>query len=223
MNEVEYISLRDSLLKIASTIPRNWGRIQNDNTDSKINMFKLNDYSSLLRAIENCSPETKQYFKRRWFLWKCAQCDEYLFYRNADINKNTNPYDQKWDIEFFGNPNLRFDIKSTTIPREIKNKIGDVFPTNHKEIIKFNYDNQSKGVRNFFQNRLFIVHIPMIDIYENTLRARFEEKKSIIEMYIQQIKSKENYIFYEYNGCKSDIIYIDSNCSYLFASTELNR
>jgi hypothetical protein len=227
MNLNEFNALSKHLSEIAELIPLRWGKIQNDNTDGKINMFTYNNFQTLENAIRNFPNETQDYFKKRWFLWKCAQCDEFLFYRHLDIVSNPNHKDQDWDFEFFGNSELRFDLKGTLVPREIKERYpGIVVPNNSMEIIKFNYEHQSKGVRNNHQNRLFLIHIPRTWNRENTLRANFPAKSLAIDCYINLLRRKQNYIFFNFEGVKTDIIYLIENSNnsirFEFASSSLN-
>jgi len=227
MNLTEFNTLSNHLSDVAQFIPLRWGRIQNDRTDGNINMFIYDTFQTLESAVGHLTSETKDYFKKRWFLWKCAQCDEFLFYRSTDIVSNPNHRDQDWDFEFFGNPNLRFDLKGTLVPRQIReNNPGLAIPNDPMEIIKFNYDEQSKGVRNHHQNRLFVVHVPRIWNRENFLRANFQAKSLAYDSYINQLRQNQNYNFFNYNGVKSDIIYLienlDNSIRFEFASTRLN-
>jgi hypothetical protein len=227
MNLIEFDYLSNHLSEVAQYIPIKWGKVQNDRTDRDINMFIYNTYYELENAIAGLPLETKDYFKKRWFLWKCSQCDEFLFYKNPDVISNPNSKDQDWDFEFFGRPELRFDLKGTVVPRQIREKnLGIVIPADPLELIRFNYDEQSKGVRNHHQNRLFIVHIPIVWHRENFLRANFKAKSIAYEHYISALKKKEEYNFFEYKGAKSDIIYLvegsDNSINFQFASIAIN-
>jgi hypothetical protein len=227
MNQNEFNALSNHLSAVAQEIPLRWGRIQNDRTDGNINMFIYNTFTDLVNALENLPNETQDYFKKRWFLWKCAQCDEFLFYQNEDIVSNPNFKDQDWDFEFFGRSDLRFDLKGTLVPRQIRERNPSIIiPNDHMEIIRFNYEEQSKGVRNHHQNRLFVVHIPKIWNRENYLRANFEAKSIAYQAYVNKLRNNPNYKFFNYNGLKSDIIYLvenpDNSISYEFASKSIN-
>jgi hypothetical protein len=227
MNQNEFIALSTHLSFIAHKIPLRWGRIQNDSTDSNINMFIYNTFTDLDNALRNLPNETQDYFKKRWFLWKCSQCDEYLFYKNKDIVRNPNFKDQDWDIEFFGRPDLKFDLKGTLVPREIRERNREIIiPDDHMEIIRFNYEEQSIGVRNHHQNRLFIVHIPRKWNRENHLRANFDAKSNAFETYVDKLRNNTNYNFFNYNGVKSDLIYlvenVDNSITFEFASDSIN-
>ncbi|WP_413995838.1 hypothetical protein [Maribacter sp. 2307ULW6-5] len=153
MTAAEFNILGKELQQLCTSIPLRWGAVQNDGTDRKINLFRCGNLQQLETEIAPFSEEDQHYFRRRWFLWKCSQVDEYLFYRQANIRKNPNPKDHAWDLEFNGS--LRFDVKGTVVPKQFR----DRFHTDQeKKLIEFYYRHQSKGVRHHLQNRLFLVH-----------------------------------------------------------------
>ncbi len=225
MTQVEFNELSNNLASISNQIPVRWGAVQNDKADSKINMFNHKTFESLQNALRDETAATKDYFNKRWFVWQCAQCDEFLFYAHYDITPNPNPYDQEWDIEFFGRQDWRFDIKGTVVPVQFRQ--GNSIPTDSLSIIEFNYEKQSRGVRNNFQNRLFIVHIPLNTATENPLRANFNAKQIVFNAYIEMLRQNPNYVFFDYRGVKSDLVYIvegqRGQISHYFASTVLNN
>lgn len=155
MNTAEFKKVSRELQELCKGIPLHWGAIQNDETDSKLNLFKIHSKEQLENNILEFKQDEKNYYRRRWFLWQCAKVDEYLFYQQNNVRKNPNRKDKDWDIEFQQNESLRFDIKSTIIPKIMRPnfKVKD-----EEKIIEFYYQNQSKGIRNHLQNRLFIVH-----------------------------------------------------------------
>nr|MBP7471316.1 hypothetical protein [Flavobacterium sp.] len=126
MKHPEYLQLSADLQQLLKMIPLHWGAIQNDGMDCKIKMFQIHSFADLEIQIQNLSEEDRNYFRRRWFLWKCAQCDEYLFCTNENVAPNPNAKDQGYDIEFNGNPELRFDVKGTVIPKKFRNNIDAV-------------------------------------------------------------------------------------------------
>lgn len=155
MNAAVYEKVSKELQELSKSIPLHWGAVQNDNTDAKLKLFRIKNKSQLEYKIANFNDEDKNYFRRRWFLWQCAKVDEYLFYQLEDICKNPNSKDKNWDIEFHKNQNLRFDIKSTIVPKNLRASFS---MDDEEKLIKFYYEKQSKGIRNHQQNRLFIVH-----------------------------------------------------------------
>ena len=90
MNDSQFQKLSNDLRSLARIIPLHWGAVQNNRFDSNINMFEIDSFEQLEAAIRDLTPELKNYFRRRWYLWKCAQCDEYLFnlsYNDKELAK----------------------------------------------------------------------------------------------------------------------------------------
>ena len=209
MTQDNYVNLSKDLQKLAKIIPLQWGNIQNDHLDNKIDMFRINNFNELERQISNLCDNSKNYFRRRWFLWKCAQCDEHIFSMNNNVKQNPNAKDQSYDIEFNDNPFLRFDIKGTVIPKVYRNDITSIMDS-PKDMIDFFYEKQSTGIRNHFQNRLFIVHHSLIkQEREMYLRCHWENKEKIYKKYSEHISINSNFI--NYKNVKADIIFIIEN------------
>lgn len=211
MDSQEYEKLAKDLQDLARIIPLRWGNIQNDRIDRKINMFNIHSFSELENAINHLEEFSKTYYRRRWFLWKCAQCDEYLFYRNNNVKPNPNPRDQSYDIEFNDDEYLRFDVKGTIIPRDFRTNTTAVL-NNPSNIVKFFYEKQSKGVRFNIQNRLFLVHHSFVkQEREMYLRCHWEFKKQVFEEYSNKISQTSKFI--TYNNVIADVIFIIENSS----------
>lgn len=156
MTDKEYTNLSQELQTLVKKIPLKWGWIQNNRVDGKIDMFSCSSsLESLERAIQDLSLEEKNYFRRRWFLWQCAQVDEYLFYQAENVERNPDHKDQSWDIRF--NDSMEFDVKGTVVPKAFRSSFS-IDAEFEEKVIKFYYEQQSKGVRFNIQNRLFIVH-----------------------------------------------------------------
>ncbi len=223
MTAQEFKVLSNQLAMIAPSIPLQWGSIQNDDTDSKIKMFGCATYNELKIALIDKNQDVKNYFKKRWFLWKCAQCDEYLFYKHNSIQRNPNDKNQDWDIQFFNNETLRFDLKGTVVPKKMRSGTN----IDNKEVINFFYNKQSRGIRDNVQNRLFVIHIPFKSENENVLRANFQAKAIIYNNYIKELKGKQNPIFFNYEKKLVDIIYIrehqDNTVDYEFAASSIDK
>ncbi len=209
MTYPEYLQLSSDLQQLVKKIPLHWGAIQNDGTDQQVDMFKINSFAALEIAIQNLSDDDQNYFRRRWFLWKCAQCDEYIFCSNTNVTPNPNPRSQEYDIEFNRNVQLRFDIKGTVIPKKFRDNIDSVLrdPT---DMIRFFYEKQSRGIRDNIQNRLFIIH----HSYRNEnremyLRCHWDFKTNLYAAYASRISQTSNFISYQ--NVKTDIIFIFEN------------
>lgn len=160
MNVKEFEKLSLDLRKLAKSIPLNWGQVQNNRSDDKINMFSIDSYEDLEKQIENLSEPEKNYLRRRWYLWRCSECDEFLFYINDNVEKKPDRYDKAWDVRF--GSSIAFDIKGTVIPRNMRNRV-EYLIDNPQEMIRFYYEEQSRGRRFDIQNRLFIVHHSFVD------------------------------------------------------------
>lgn len=209
MTQYQYEQMSSDLQSLAKIVPLHWGNIQNDVTDSEINMFQIQSFEELETKISQLTENSKNYFRRRWFLWKSAQCDEYLFCLNNYVAPNPNCKDQAYDIEFNGNSHLRFDVKGTVIPKKFRNDIKAVIndPT---PMIQFFYEDQSTGVRSNIQNRLFIVHHSFKNqAREMYLRCHWIFKRTVYREYSEKISQDSNFI-----KCKNvivDVIFIFEN------------
>lgn len=203
MTTAEFTTLSSDLRILSSKIPLHWGRVQNNYVDDQINMFSINSYADLEKNISHLTEEQKNYLRRRWYLWKCSECDEYLFYINPNTEKNPNPYDKEFDVII--NNKYKFDIKGTVIPKDLRRDVNDVI--NHPEgMIKFFYDKQSTGRRFDIQNRLFIVHHSFIDQRrEFYLRCAWNAKKIIYKEFCDKI---DNIKFMNIYNVKAGVIFI---------------
>lgn len=211
MNSSQYLKLSNELQDLIrkKEIPLNWGAIQNDQTDGKVKLFNIVTFDELKTAIVNLTADEIIYFKRRWFLWRCAQCDEYLFNLNSNVKLNPNSKDQKYDIEFDNDSTLRFDIKGTVIPRRFRENPEEIIkdPT---PIIDFFYEDQSTGVRNHTQNRLFLIHHSFKKLErEMVLRCHWKFKQEVYAAYASKISSNSKFITYK--EVKADVIFILEN------------
>lgn len=209
MTQSQYEQLAGDLQSLARIVPLNWGGIQNDGTDKQINMFQIHTFEELESETSTLSENSRNYFRRRWFLWKSAQCDEHIFCMNNNVTPNPNFKDQSYDIEFNNNASLRFDVKGTVIPRSFRSNIDEVIK-NPSDMIKFYYDEQSKGVRNNHQNRLFVIH----HSYRNQeremyLRCHWAFKINIYKFYSEKVNLNSNFI--NYQNAKADVIFIFEN------------
>jgi hypothetical protein len=209
MTHQEYLQLSADLQQLLKTIPLHWGAIQNDGMDCKIKMFQINSFAELEIRIQDLPEEDKNYFRRRWFLWKCAQCDEYLFGLNHNVTPNPNPKGQDYDIEFNGNSELRFDVKGTVIPKKFRDNI-DAIIQNPTEMVRFFYEKQSRGIRDHIQNRLFIIHHSFRSPErEMVLRCHWDYKANLYKEYASKISQTSNFISYQ--NVKSDVVFLFEN------------
>ena len=128
MDEAQFNSLSSDLRKVASMIPLRWGCVQNNEYDNelkeKCNIFSVKSKAELEDAIKDFDNSHKDYYRRRWYILRCADCDEYLFYRNKGAIKNPDRYDKKWDIRINGK--YDFDVKGTVIPKSLTDKYEEI-------------------------------------------------------------------------------------------------
>ena len=185
MNQNEFNQLSADLRTLATNIPLRWGAVENNRIDDKINMFLINSYAELETKIANLSEMERNYLRRRWYLWKCSQCDEYLFYKNENVVKNPVEFAKEWDVRI--NNSYDFDIKGTVIPKEMRDNIDGVL-NNPVPMVDFFYDKQSRGRRYDIQNRLFIVHHSFIDPQrEFYLRCAWQSNEKIYKQFCDRI------------------------------------
>lgn len=204
MNEREFAIVSAEVRKLAEQAPPlRWGEVQNDRMDAKLDMFGITMYCDLEKGIAQMTEDEQNYWRRRWFIWQCSRCDEFLFYRNPGVERNPNRKDKLWDIRINGQ--AEFDIKGTVIPNEMREQAKRLI-NDPKDIIEFYYKKQSKGVRYDMQNRLFIVHHSFFgDEREVYLRTAWQSKRGIYEEYVANINRIK---FYAYKGVQASVIFI---------------
>ena len=83
MTQAEFEVLSNDLRTVAPKIPLNWGRVQNNVYDSELkrvcNIFNVKTLNELEGYIALFDEAHKSYYRRRWYILRCADCDEYLF------------------------------------------------------------------------------------------------------------------------------------------------
>lgn len=106
MDKSEFDILSKDLRELATMIPLHWGGVQNNYVDYKINMFQINSFNELEKEISSLDEVKKNYLRRRWYLWKCSQCDEFLFYKNDNTEKIVIPMIKNMIFLLMANINL---------------------------------------------------------------------------------------------------------------------
>ena len=213
MNEEAFKKLSADLQELVKSIPLDWGKIQNNATDKKIDLFSCKCIDDLEFQIQNLTPLEQNYFKRRWFLWMCSKVDEYLFHKHSSVLKNPNSKDKSWDVAF--NNKYKFDIKGTVVPKSLIHQFNT---SNEAPLIDFYYQNQSKGIRHHIQNRLFIVHHSYKKKTRTLLlRCNWELKEKAYQKFIALI-NHSNINFYNYKNVLAKCIFIledeSGNCTF---------
>lgn len=199
----EFQILSNDLQMLRTNIPLRWGVVQNNKYDDNIEMFKISTYVELERRLNQLDDLRKDYLRRRWYLWKCSQCDEFLFYINNNVIKNPNKYDKEWDIKI--NNKYIFDVKGTVIPKAMRCEADNLI-SNPERMIDFFYDEQSKGRRFDIQNRLFLVHHSFVsEERELYLRSAWKSKRNIYKLFCEQI---DNVKLYNTHNVYASVIFI---------------
>lgn len=173
-----------------------WTCVQNNDWDKETKPFyiyRLRDLMLKLREIED--NDKRNYCLCRWFRYWCARCDENCFCWKGKAVLNKNEFDKNWDFKFNGVKNvddIEFDLKSTRMPEKFTKEERDFYFENPEKLIEWFYQNQSKGVRNGYQNRFFLIHLADDNRIENIKRISFNKKRDLIEKYFETIESGEH-------------------------------
>lgn len=192
-----------------------WGCVQNNDYDKDTKPFGVYRFSDLKQKVECLDGNfMKMYCICRWFRYWCARCDEYCFCFNGKAVLNPNVFDRGWDFEFKGINNvedIKFDLKSTRMPNEFSDEEKDFYRNNPENLIVWYYQKQSKGVRNGYQNRLFLVHLAEDARTENIKRVSFDKKRNLIGKYYESIESGKHQpytIVVDNHKVTSDILFV---------------
>ncbi len=207
MTSEQFDILATGLREVAPQIPLNWGHRQNNKYDNELkrvcNIYAVMTLADLENYIAGFDDDHKQYYRRRWYMLRCADCDEFLFYVNEGVEHNPVRFDKEWDIRINGR--YSFDVKGTVIPRSLRNNYTEVID-DPSGMIKFFYDEQSTGVRYDMQNRLFVVHHSLVaPEREFYLRCAWGSKRAVYKKFVDNI---DNIRFHTYKGCTSGVIFI---------------
>lgn len=208
MNAYDFEVLSKELKELVDKIPLKWGAIQNNIYDSRINMFSIFSYEELERQLSIIRDDNiKNYFRRRWFLWQCARCDEYLLCETGFGEPNPNKKSKEYDVKFLGSNELKFDVKGSLIPRNFRNQNINDLIKDPSSLAQWMFANQSTGVRFDIQNRLFIIHHSLVqDEREMYVRCEWQVKRNAYKQYVELLKSNKRFIYT--NGVKADFIWL---------------
>lgn len=207
LTQYQFDSISEELRGLVLEIPLKWGHVQNKEYDDKLkkvcNIFDEYSLADFKKRISVFDPEQIQYYLRRWFILRCAECDEYLFYLNHGVSHNQNRYDKKWDIKI--DDVVQFDVKSTVIPRCFRYYYESVL-VNPQGMVEFYYDYQSKSERYHWQNRLFIVHHSLVnEDRETKLRCKWGSKRYVFSRFVKEVR---NIQFMTYKGFTAGVIFL---------------
>lgn len=215
LTQEEYTKLSAHLSEISTVVPYKWGRMQLKELDRKLpKLFEYKTYDELNAAIEHNvqrgiivnTEEARNYYRHRWFIYKCSEVDEYLFKTQPNVI-NEGSTDPNKDFTF--KDKFGLDLKGTVILKQYKDKPNFVFE-NPLALIDSYYKQQSQDFhyRRRLQNRLFVVHHSFISPErEPILRTEFGIKSRIFEEYAKLVAQPEHQIYDYLNGRKADIIF----------------
>jgi hypothetical protein len=183
----------------ALKMPMEWGAVQNNAMDYRTNgIFGTKRLSDFRDKIKGLSKADKQYALRRWYIRRCSECDEWLFTKHKNVERNRNSKDKEWDFAINGD---RFDLKGTRIP---KNFSYDDVTQDPESLIKWLYEHQSKETRFGLQNRLFLIHHSFKDPLRNDLiRCAYKSKEKAINEFLLDY---DNVKKFDYKGAKATIL-----------------
>ena len=197
MTESEFNVLSEDLKRLATTMPLDWGEVQNDSMDNLTDIFRISSYGELERFVAPYAENTKNYARRRWYLYKCSECDKYLMANNGSKTPVTlgGSRNSGYNITI-GDHN--FGMYCTVIPSFFMNNTIESLLARQEDIIDSYYERQSKESRNKIQNRLFIVHHSLIDSRrEMILRSAWNAKRVLYRKFCDSIPDIR---FYETHG-----------------------
>lgn len=189
-----------------------WHMVQNDDTDSKIDVFRYKSIDSLIEKCKslNLDNRTVEYIIYRFCCKEAALADEYLFCKcsNGLIWHNPNTVDSTYDINVSG---CKYDLKGSVFPKVMTNNFKKHIADSQR-LINWFYDNQSRGIRNHCNNRIVLVYHSCIDTQRsNLIRYDFKLKEialsKILPFCKMFIPSKYTGNNKEYIGCQAFCIF----------------
>lgn len=201
MNDLDFNKIKVELVNVAKTIKTKWGAVQNNEMDFISNkIFLWESVAEMEKDIGDKNDKIKNYARRRWFVYKCALCDEYLF-KKYGAQPNPNPKDKNWDFQI---NDVKFDHKGTKLPNELT---YEQLQNDPQSVINWLYENQSKEQRYGEQNRLFIIHLSLIDRNrDDLLRCPLPKKEQAIKSFVENFKDAK---LFDYKNAKATFLVIE--------------
>lgn len=234
LSQETYLFLSKHLNDICHIVPYKWGRMQTKELDRRLpKLLTYNTYDELNGAIQRNvdrgilpdNDEENNYYRHRWFVYKCAEVDEYLYYKNVITLFSVLPngeYDFLPIIDRY-----KLDLKSYVMLNQHKDNHQYAFK-NPLAVIDSFYKEQRREFyyRNRNRNSLFLVHYSDISPEaEPYLRVRFDIKSKIFIEYAKMIMNPAHQIYDYLHGRKTDIMFfiqnVDGTFSYGFGSENL--
>lgn len=185
--------------------PYVWGKKQDDDFDRQTSfIYNCRSFLQLQHMMANLSPNLQQYALNRWLNFWSAQGIEQIFATHKSVLPNPNPTDKCVDFWLDG---IAFDHKSSVFPKGFGRDI-DFALQNKTLLIDWLYQNQSRGGRFHYKNRLFVL------LYSHTgahwrLKARISLIKRHIDDYLNHF-CPDNLYHFTHNGqaVYADVIWV---------------
>lgn len=229
----QFATLNQHLNTICHTVPYKWGRVQTKEFDRKLpKLFEYETYDELNAGIALnvergyiiTDDEQNNYYRHRWYVYRCSLGDEYLF-KSLPTIIAADDKDPWKDFTIASKYNL--DLKGTVILKQYKDDPEYVFKT-PLALIDSLYKEQSRdfSYRKRLQNRLFLVHHSFVDqSREPVLRAAFDAKSEVFIEYVKLFSEPNHKLFPYYYERMADIIFFvelaDGTLQYGFGSENL--
>ena len=207
LTKEEFTSLSQHLQSVAHLIPYQWGRMPSRDIDRRLpKIFTYQTYGELQEAIQrnvgrgilSDNDHENDYYRHRWFAYKCSEVDEYMFVSLLTPDDGATPLN-KFNLE----------LKGVVMYKPNKDK-PKLFFENPLALIDTLYKEQRKSYyySRRLENRLFIVYYSASSLSrEPILRSDFSTKSKIFEEYKKMILNSGHEIYDYMNGRKSDVIF----------------
>jgi len=159
---------------------------QNDILTDKI-VYKARSFDELIHLYKQNPKGNFDYLVHRWYNFQTSQMAEKIFcsYNVARKERKTNH--KTIDFYLMDTP---FDLKLSSFPKRFGKKRED-FKTDREfrnELIRWLYENQSRGRRNHNKNRLFVIckHKEGLNSKDNLLLKRdFRQIHNKVDTYLK--------------------------------------
>lgn len=106
MNQNEFNVLSADLRKLAKVIPLNWGHVQKNRIDDRIDMFAINSYSELEREIAHLPEDKKNYLEEDGIYGNALNVMNIFFTRMIMLSKTQIDLTKLGMFELTENSNL---------------------------------------------------------------------------------------------------------------------
>jgi len=179
MDKVD-IDFLESELKKRLAYPYIWHSVQFDLWDSKTKfIYNTPVFEDVMKQIDMLdNQKIKDYAMIRWYNYWSAKAVEQMFANHNGVEYNRNDHNRKVDFIING---YEFDHKTSVFPKRIDKDISFCL-NNKKYLIEWLYNNQSKGSRKHYGNKIFLV------LYKTNgehwrLKAELKKIKNVVDSF----------------------------------------